>query len=123
MQLSAPELKPGESLTAKIRVKNTGLRAGTEVLQLYIRGLASTAGPRPVRELKGFQKSLLQSGESRDASFVLTDRELGCYDVPGKLAGGTRQIPALDFQRFRLRFGGGVSTFRLTVQQRGDAWL
>jgi beta-glucosidase len=83
VQLSAPELKPGESLTAKIHVNNTGLRAGTEVVQLYIRALASTAGPRPVRELKGFQKILLQPGESRDVSFVLTDRELCCYDVRG----------------------------------------
>jgi len=56
-------MKPGGTLTAKVNVKNTGSRAGTEVVQLYVRDLAASAGSRPVRELKGFQKLQLQPGD------------------------------------------------------------
>jgi beta-glucosidase len=66
-----------------VQIKNTGERSGTEVTQLYIRALASSAGPRPVRELKGFQKIVLQAGESRDLSFTISAKELGCFDVKG----------------------------------------
>ena len=83
VRLSAPTMKPGGTLTAKVNVKNTGSRAGTEVVQLFVRALAASAGPRPVRELKGFQKVRLQPGESRDVSFTLSGRELGYYDTTG----------------------------------------
>ena len=45
--------------------------------------LAASAGPRPVRELKGFKKVLLQPGESHEVSFDLSGPELGCYDGSG----------------------------------------
>ncbi len=83
VELSAPMMKLGGTLTAKVNLKNTGSRAGTEVVQLYLRDLAASAGPRPVRELKGFQKVLLQPGESRDLTFTLSGRELGYYDTKG----------------------------------------
>jgi beta-glucosidase len=62
---------------------NTGSRAGTETVQLYIRALAASAGTRPVRELKGFQKILLQPGESHDVVFNLSVNDLGYYDTKG----------------------------------------
>jgi beta-glucosidase len=83
VELNAPVLKPGGTLTAKVNLKNNGPRAGTEVVQLYIRDVAASAGPRPVRELKGFQKVLLQPGESRDVTFTLSRAELGYYDTKG----------------------------------------
>jgi len=76
-------LKAGETLTARATIKNTGTRAGTEVAQLYIRGLAFAGGCRPVRELKGFQKILLQPGESREVTFSLSPHELGFFDSDG----------------------------------------
>ena len=83
IKLSAATLKTVGTITATVPIKNTGARAGTEVAQLYLRALAATAGPRPVRELKGFQKILLQPGESRDVSFTLSVKQLGYYDVKG----------------------------------------
>ena len=83
IKLSAATLKTVGTITATVPIKNTGARAGTEVAQLYLRALAATAGPRPVRELKGFQKILLQPGESRDVSFTLSAKQLGYYDVKG----------------------------------------
>jgi beta-glucosidase len=83
VQLDATKLETGGILTAQVEIKNTGSRAGTEVAQLYIRDLACSAGPRPVRELKGFQKILLQPGETHEVSFTLVPHDLGCYDTKG----------------------------------------
>ena len=52
-------------------------------MQLYIRALAASAGPRPVRELRDFQKIRLEPGESRDISFAISYAELGYYDTSG----------------------------------------
>ena len=84
VELSTPTMKTEETITAKVNLKNIGARAGTEVVQLYIRDVAASAGPRPVRELKGFQKVLLQPGESRDVTFTLSGKELGYYDTKGQ---------------------------------------
>jgi beta-glucosidase len=83
VHLDSGVLKPGGSLTASAQLKNSGTRAGTEVVQLYIRALAFVGGARPVRELKGFQKILLQPGETRDVTFTLSPNELGFYDADG----------------------------------------
>jgi beta-glucosidase len=83
VHLSSDVLKRNETLTATAQLKNTGSRAGTEVAQLYIRALAFAGGARPVRELKNFQKILLQPGETRDVTFTLSPHELGFYDADG----------------------------------------
>jgi beta-glucosidase len=63
-------------------VKNTGAVQGEEVVQLYIRDKVASV-VRPVKELKGFDKILLQPGESSVVEFVLSDAELGFYDNDG----------------------------------------
>ena len=83
VQLDAPTMKLGGTITARVKLTNTGARAGTEVAQLYLHDVAASAGPRPVRELKGFQKILLQPGESRELNFTISGKELGYYDVKG----------------------------------------
>lgn len=62
----------------KATVTNTGKVAGEEVVQLYVRDLVGSV-TRPVKELKGFQKILLQPGESKEVTFTLTARDLGFY--------------------------------------------
>lgn len=70
------------NITVTVTVTNTGKTAGEEVAQLYIRDrIASVA--RPVKELKGFSKFMLQAGESRQVSFTLTNAELGFYNNEG----------------------------------------
>jgi beta-glucosidase len=83
VELDSRRMKWGRSLNARVNLRNTGSRPGTEVVQLYIRDVAAKAGPRPVRELKGFQKVKLNPGESRDVSFTLSGRDLGYYDTKG----------------------------------------
>lgn len=60
-------------------VKNTGAIAGEEVVQLYIHDKVASV-TRPIKELKGFEKINLQSGESKKVEFILTDAELGFFN-------------------------------------------
>lgn len=70
--------KKGEPLQIKVNVTNTGKMDGEEVVQLYVRDLVGSI-TRPVKELKGFQKIMLKSGESRDVTFTLTEHDLGFF--------------------------------------------
>ena len=79
LQLSAQSIRPDGQLTASVEIENTGKRAGDEVVQLYIRDVASSV-TRPVKELKGFERVTLQPGERRRISFMLTPAHLGFYN-------------------------------------------
>jgi beta-glucosidase len=69
-----------DSVGVNLTNRNTGPRAGHEVVQLYIRDvLASVA--RPIQELKGFQRVFLQPGESRRLRFVLGPQDLSMLDA------------------------------------------
>lgn len=70
--------KKGEPLKISVTVRNTGKRAGEEVVQLYLRDLVGSV-TRPVRELKGFRKIMLQPGEAKTVEFTLTDTDLSFY--------------------------------------------
>jgi len=65
----------GGSITASATITNAGSRAGEEVVQLYVRDLVGSV-TRPVQELKGFEKVMLQPGESRTVSFTLEPEDL-----------------------------------------------
>ena len=73
--------------TVSVTVRNTGKRAGAEVVQLYIRA-PQDGLHRPLRELKGFQKVFLQSGESRTVTFPLTDRSFAVWQGGWKIPAG-----------------------------------
>lgn len=79
LQLSAPRIRPGGSLTATVELENVGQRAGDEVVQLYIRDVSASV-TRPLKELKGFQRVALQPGEKKRVEFKLTSSELGFYN-------------------------------------------
>jgi beta-glucosidase len=72
-----------ERIMVSVLVKNTGSRSGEEVVQLYIRDHVGSL-VRPVRELKGFEKILLQPGESKTMRIILTGKELGFYNNEGE---------------------------------------
>lgn len=63
LTLSAELIGPGDLLEVRLSVTNTGARAGSEVVQLYIRDLAARV-QRPEQELKGFARVTLEAGES-----------------------------------------------------------
>ena len=66
-------------LVASVTVTNTGDRAGSEVVQLYIRDLVGSV-TRPVKELKGFEKIYLQPNESRTVRFTIDTEMLKYYN-------------------------------------------
>jgi beta-glucosidase len=80
LQLSASQVKLGQSLTADVEVTNTGPVVGDEVVQLYIHQQAGRDS-RPIRELKGFRRITLQPGETRKVSFNLGPDELGYWST------------------------------------------
>jgi beta-glucosidase len=81
VRLSTNSVPLTGQFSVEAEVKNSGKRAGTAVAELYLRALSATAGPRPVRELKGFQKVVLQPGESRTVRFDLKATDLGYFDT------------------------------------------
>ncbi|WP_373799339.1 glycoside hydrolase family 3 C-terminal domain-containing protein [Bacteroides heparinolyticus] len=69
----------GGTLTVKVTVSNTGAREGQEVVQLYISDKKSSL-PRPVKELKGFRKIKLASGETCEVTFCIDREALSFFD-------------------------------------------
>lgn len=68
-------------IEVSVDVKNTGRVEGTEVVQLYIGGIESKRRtPRPPKELKGFRRVKLASGESAQVSFRLKREDLSFYE-------------------------------------------
>jgi len=68
-----------EGRNVSVTVKNSGDVDGKEVVQLYV-GFPESAN-EPPKLLKGFKKLSLAVGESKEAQFTLTDRDLSVYDV------------------------------------------
>ncbi|MCD8337232.1 MAG: glycoside hydrolase family 3 C-terminal domain-containing protein [Lachnospiraceae bacterium] len=62
-----------------VTVKNTGDRAGEEIVQCYVRDVVGSR-VRPLKELKGYQKIHLEPGEEKLVEFVLPFEKLGFYN-------------------------------------------
>ncbi|POH81877.1 beta-glucosidase BglX [Stutzerimonas stutzeri] len=79
-QLSGHKLKRGQNLEVSVTVKNTGERAGATVVQLYLQDLVGSS-VRPVKELKRFEKLMLEPGETRLIRFELGESDLKFHDA------------------------------------------
>lgn len=79
LRLSARRIASGQTITASVAVTNTGVRAGKEVVQLYV-GDPVCTHVRPPRELKAFQKVELAAGETKTVTFTLAEHDLAFYD-------------------------------------------
>lgn len=79
-RLTKPQIAIGETAVVEVEVTNTGTRAGDEVVQLYIRDEVSSA-PRPVLELKGFERVTLKPKEKRTLRFELAPDALAFWDA------------------------------------------
>lgn len=78
-QLSRATLAASDPLTVSVELKNTGERAGTEVVQLYLRDDAATF-TRPVRALRGFRRVTLPPGGVEQVQFTLDADDLALLD-------------------------------------------
>lgn len=77
--LSSNQMKTDGCITASVTIKNTGNYDADEVVQLYIRDVVGSIS-RPVKELKGFQRIHLKSGDSQVVTFKITADLLRFYD-------------------------------------------
>jgi beta-glucosidase len=82
-RLGKKRIKKDGSTTVSVDVTNTGKRAGTETVQLYIRDVVSSV-TRPVKELKGFKKVRLEPGETTTVEFTIGPESLKFFDVDMK---------------------------------------
>ncbi|RXM47205.1 glycoside hydrolase family 3 C-terminal domain-containing protein [Flavobacterium sp. YO12] len=73
------QMTAGDQITFSVKVKNTGNREGAEVVQLYISDLKSSL-PRPIKELKGFEKISLKAGEEKTVTFTVDKTALSFFD-------------------------------------------
>jgi beta-glucosidase len=88
------------TITVDADVANTGLRAGAEVVQLYLGGPAATG--EPPRQLQRFQKVMLQPGQTQHVHFTLDPRAFSYWNEQANgwvIAGGTYQVLVGDSSR------------------------
>lgn len=72
-----------DTLEVSVNVKNTGGRAGTEIVQLYMQDITASL-VRPVKELKGFTRVPLAAGEEKTVVLTLAKKDMGFYNNEGK---------------------------------------
>ena len=75
LRLSVDSVTASGELIASVDVKNTGTRAGDEVVQLYVKHVNS-AVERPVKELRGFQRITVQPNETRSVRLTVKGADL-----------------------------------------------
>jgi beta-glucosidase len=75
----------------RVQIKNTGDRPGAELVQLYIKP-PQDGLHRPVKELKGFAKVMLEPGQSKSIDFLLDDRSFAVWADGWKIQKGTYTI-------------------------------
>ncbi|CCP06658.1 beta-D-glucoside glucohydrolase, periplasmic [Erwinia amylovora MR1] len=90
--MSAATLKKNATVNASITVTNSGKYAGATVVQLYLRDNVASIS-RPVKELKGFKRIMLQAGESQTVTFPIDASALKFWNAkmqhvaePGKFS-------------------------------------
>ncbi len=107
LQTSAPEIAKDGSLTVSVKVKNTGNRAGEEVVQLYVKHQKS-ALEHPIQELRGFQRVALRPGEQKMIEIPLAAKSLAYWDT-------ARHAWIVENGMIEIRVGGSSADKRLTT--------
>lgn len=104
LALDKTKLKPGEALTVSVTVKNTGTRAGQEIVQLYLTDLYASITPHNQR-LKRFEKIPLAPGESKSVTFTLQPQDLAFI--------GRDHQPTIEAGEFKVAVGPLAQRFSL----------
>ncbi len=104
--LSAPSVKADGKVEVHVKVKNTGPRAGDEVVQMYLQ-LLESAVQRPRLELKGFERVQIEPGQEREVVFELKPHDLAYWDQ-------TKEVWRVEKEDVRVLAGG--SSDQLPVQ-------
>lgn len=84
-----------------VTLSNIGDRQGSTVVQIYV-GDQRASVPRPIRELKAFEKVVLDAGESKVITLTLDDRAFAFYDT-------SAQCWAVEAGEFTIEVGFSVA--------------
>jgi beta-glucosidase len=79
-RLSAPRIGVGGSVTVEVDVRNSGTRAGDEVVQLYVRDQTASV-TRPIKQLKGFERVTLAAGETKTVRLALGPEAFSLWNL------------------------------------------
>jgi beta-glucosidase len=98
-----------QSAKVAVTVRNTGERAGDEVVQLYLTDLEASA-PVPIRSLRGFRRVNLKPGERKTVEFVLGAADLACVLEDGRAV--------VEPGEFEVSVGGGQPDTEAVAEAR-----
>lgn len=80
LQLSSDSIAANEQVTVSVDVTNTGSVTSDEVVQLYVRDVQACV-KRPNKELLGFKRVSIPTGQTKTVNFTLPASELAYWDV------------------------------------------
>jgi beta-glucosidase len=83
LRTSAASLSAKGSIDVSVDVKNTGAKAGDEVVQLYVKHIGSTVD-RPGKELRGFKRVPIAAGETKTVTMTLPASRLAYWNTTSK---------------------------------------
>ncbi len=83
LKITPAKINHGQTVEVSLKVRNSGKRAGAEVVQLYVRDVEASVD-RPLKELKGFRRIELKPDESRTLSFTLDKSAMAFYSTAKK---------------------------------------
>ncbi|MGE5530441.1 MAG: glycoside hydrolase family 3 C-terminal domain-containing protein [Patescibacteria group bacterium] len=109
LSITPEKVRAGGEVAVSAAVRNTGAREGCEVVQLYVSDLAASV-PVPLRQLAGFARVRLESGEEKRVTFTLSPRQLSVITDDGR-----RVVEPGEFAVF---VGGGQPGFAEGVAGR-----
>jgi beta-glucosidase len=105
LSVDKKSLGADETATISVTVKNSGNRAGKEVVQLFISDLIASLTP-DIKRLRGFEKLSLDPGQSKTVSFKIPMQELAFV--------GTDNQKHLEEGDFKIQIADQTTNFKLT---------
>lgn len=105
LMVSPKKITPEGEVEVSLDVENVGDRDGVEVVQLYLRDLVGSV-TRPVKELKGFKRIALKSGEKTTVKFVVGPEHLAFVNRGMK--------KSVEPGTFKVMVGGSAENIKLT---------
>jgi beta-glucosidase len=106
LRASASSIRAGSSIRVTVDIRNTGLRTGEEVVQLYLKYLNSSV-PRPIKALQGFKRIALRPSEIKTLRLELKPEQLAYWNV------SLRKF-VLENGAVQLMIGGSSADIKLT---------
>ncbi len=79
IQINNNTFNVGEPINISVDITNSGSRSGEEVPQLYLEQLNPSI-PMPIKQLKGFQRIALNTGQTKTVTFTINPEDLYIYD-------------------------------------------